>query len=64
MRIRTGEEHPTATSPALPERKEGSLIVLRSPRRPRLRRLRWLIRWLWWTVVPIVVAGYAIDDFS
>ena len=34
------------------------MIVLRSPRRPRLR---WLGRWLWWTVVPIVAASYALD---
>ena len=34
---------------------------MESPRRPRLRWLRWLIRWLWRTVVPIVVAGYALD---
>ena len=40
------------------ERKEVSLIILLPPRRPRHRWLRWLIRWLWWGVIPITLLGH------
>ena len=44
------------------EREAPPLTVLRPVRRrPRLRRLRRLIHWPWWTVVPVVVGGYVLE---